>query len=813
MTVDGTGTTWTNSGYLFTGTSGSGTLNITGGGAVSNDGDGRIGGGSSSTGTVTVDGPGSTWTNGDDLSVGYEGSGVLNITDGGAVSVAGDTWVTRYSGSSGEIHFDGGTLTTGGLFCVPDDLSGTGTIYTRGLVSDFDLVFDATHGPNQTITLDENPDQDVTIDLNVDGSASMGAGYAGTGTMTISDDVDIASTSGHIGYQSGSTGTVAVDGPGSTWTNSFRLYVGHTGNGTLNITGGGAVSSYGGSIGYESGSTGTVTVDGSGSMWTNSASLRVGSYGNGTLNITGGGEVSVTHETWVAIEPGSSGELHFDGGTLTTGGLLCALDDFSGTGTIYTGGLVSDVDLVFDAMHGLNKTFVINENPGQDITVHLNVHGSGAMGAGCAGTSTMSISDGVKVPSTNGYIGFKPGSIGAVTVGGAGSRWTNSYSLEVGTYGSGALSITGGGAVSNSNGYIGYEYDSTGIVTVEGIGSTWINSGLLAVGIYGSGTLNITGGGVVSNTVGDVGRDPGSSGTVTVDGIGSTWINSDDLSVGHLGNGTLSIINGGTVSNSDCIIGGRRATGVVTVDGTGSTWTNNGDLCVGYPDSGTLNITDGGLVSVGGALTIDDYMDGDSFIYMATSGMLALASDEFGDDSLDDFLDLVDGTDAIRYWDTGLTAWTDITNATYGDDYTLEYLTTGNLAGYTVLTVLTPEPGADFDTDGDVDGADFLAWQRGESPLPSSDFDLNAWKESFAALSGDFDADGDTDGADFLAWQRGQSPDPLSPSDLSDWQTYFGFTASSSATTNATNTAVPEPTGMVLWFAGAVVAFLRRNRC
>jgi hypothetical protein len=48
----------------------------------------------------------------------------------------------------------------------------------------------------------------------------------------------------------------------------------------------------------------------------------------------------------------------------------------------------------------------------------------------------------------------------------------------------------------------------------------------------------------------------------------------------------------------------------------------------------------------------------------------------------------------------------------------------------------------DFDADGDVDGADFVAWQT------------NFPKETGATLAqGDADADGDVDGADFVVWQ------------------------------------------------------------
>ena len=83
----------------------------------------------------------------------------------------------------------------------------------------------------------------------------------------------------------------------------------------------------------------------------------------------------------------------------------------------------------------------------------------------------------------------------------------------------------------------------------------------------------------------------------------------------------------------------------------------------------------------------DDNGGDDSFLNMVTGGKLALAGN--ADASLADFLDLIEGTDAIRYWDTTVHDWADITGATPGTDYTLEYLTTGDLAGYTLLTVGT----------------------------------------------------------------------------------------------------------------------------
>ncbi len=612
VTVDGSGSTWSNYsdpyynglgdyGNIFIGYSGIGTLNIRNGGSVGNYNDDYIGNGSGSAGTVTVDGAGSIWTiNGGSLYVGNSGSGTLNIAGSGSVSVAGDTYVGLNAGSTGAINFaaNGGTLTTRSLLAAPSQLAGTGTINARGLVSDIDLRFDAAHGLIQTITLNTPPDQNISINLDMSGDSgtvgALGAGWNGAGSLTIQDGRVVTSSVGYLGYHSGSTGTATVDGAvsGSTWSSLSDLYVGY--------------------------------------------------LGSGTLNVFNGGSVSVVGDTYVGLGTGgigSVGAINFgaSGGTLSTLSLLASPSQLTGTGTIYACGLVSDIDLRFDATHGLTQTIVPNEN----VSIHLDMTGypNGSLGAGWNGAGSLTIGDHVAIASSYGYLGYHSGSTGTATVDGSSSAWRIYNDLYVGYSGSGMLSVTNGGSIYCGPTYIGYNPGSTGTVTVESVGwslavgdlyvgysgsgvlnvnevSAGVSAQALYVGYSGSGTLSIAAGGTVGNSDSYIGYNSGAMGVAMVDGSGSTstWTtwNTNDLYVGYSGSGTLKITDGGwvIVSWGNCYLGyNSGSTGTVTATGSWSGYpseldADNGDLYVGRSGSGTLNIINGGLVSVTGATDV-----------------------------------------------------------------------------------------------------------------------------------------------------------------------------------------------------------------
>jgi len=113
--VDGSGSTWANGSGLIVGRYGAGTLGVTNGGAVSST-SGYVGLLSDSTGVVTVDGAGSRWTSSASVyvgggSTGAGGAGVVNISNGGLVQVAGTLKVW----GTGEVNVSNGRLSVGQL--------------------------------------------------------------------------------------------------------------------------------------------------------------------------------------------------------------------------------------------------------------------------------------------------------------------------------------------------------------------------------------------------------------------------------------------------------------------------------------------------------------------------------------------------------------------------------------------------------------------------------------------------------------------------------------------------------------------------
>lgn len=261
-TVTVTSGSWTTGSFeLHVGTDGSGTLNVEAGGLVQS-GAGIIGYNGSSTGTATVTGQNSRWDLGtSDLFIGFSSAaGSLNIEAGGSAS-SGNGFIGYNVSSSGTVTVTGDASTWDlGTSSLSVGYGGTGTLNIEDgatVTSGYSNIgVQSTSTSTATVTGNGS-----TWDL---GSAVLGVGYLGNGTLNIQSGGSVKSGDGVIGYLGNSTGAAVVTGQDSTWnTGTNNILVGQFGSGTLTIEDGGEVIAAKTFVGNEAGSSGTLILNGS----------------------------------------------------------------------------------------------------------------------------------------------------------------------------------------------------------------------------------------------------------------------------------------------------------------------------------------------------------------------------------------------------------------------------------------------------------------------------------------------------------------------------------------------------------------------
>jgi autotransporter-associated beta strand protein len=331
-------------------------------------------------------------------------------------------------------------------------------------------------------------------------------------------------------------------------------------------------------------------------------------------------------------------------------------------------------------------------------------------------------------------------------------RGTNSYTGDT-TINGQSLVVRGGSAIPNGPG--------TGILTVNGtlrLGS----SGETINGLNGTGIVN-----VVSTprtlTLGDNDANGAFSGTVTT-GIsitkigngtqtlsgansytGTTIVNQGTLLVNgtHTGGGAYTVDNGATLGGANGNIGSNAAV------------SSGGILAPGDAGVGSLTIAS---AQVGGQLSIEYDGAAHSVDLLTVSGALDISGAAVSFQNLSP-TNLAGGPYVFAtYASLSSNPFSSVSGLPSG--YAIDY----NYLGLNQIALVAALHAGDFDGDGDVDGADFVAWQT-NFPTPSG-----------ATLAqGDADGDGDVDGADFVVWQ-----------------TNFPFTPGPGAA------PVPEPSAIIL---------------
>ena len=319
---------------------------------------------------------------------------------------------------------------------------------------------------------------------------NLTVGANGTGMLTIQSGGTLANSFGTIGNLPGGVGTVTVTGPGSSWSTAGSIVVGGLGTGTLVIQGGAmaqdGVSSGGGSIGLSAGSTGTVIVTGPGSSWINGPSngLNVGSFGTGTLTIANGGRViDITAlVSNVGNGPGSQGTVTVTG----AGSLWSDIAGFrignSGTGTltIADGGIVTGPTVTIAANAGSVGTLNIGAGAGNPAAAPGTLNApSVAFGGVGTGTGTINFNhtsaDYVFAPAISG--GGTVNVLAGTTILTGANTYFGATNVNAGTLRAGALNTFSSSATTT--------VASGGTLDLNGFGQTidrLTNAGLVNMG-------------------------------------------------------------------------------------------------------------------------------------------------------------------------------------------------------------------------------------------------------------------------------------------------------------------------------------------
>ena len=258
------------------------------------------------------------------------GSSLTISSDGGRLSgplehVAGVSLIARNTGSSGILNIlDGASMVIRSGIGANEDT--TVPSFQMGLETESLGIVNVTGAGSQIEVLQENPDAGF-------GGPLFEIGRAGIGNVEINGGGSFSvlgpNLFGTLGGAPGGVGSVRVQGAGSSLVmdaqgDRGQFFVGQAGSGILNVSAGAmatlAVDIV--TVGEAAGSTGSILVDGAGSTLNVLDTFEIGRGGVGSLAVVNGGEVvnGPAGFTFVGREPTGDGTVTLDG----TGSLLDA---------------------------------------------------------------------------------------------------------------------------------------------------------------------------------------------------------------------------------------------------------------------------------------------------------------------------------------------------------------------------------------------------------------------------------------------------------------------------------------------------------
>ncbi|KKB10968.1 hypothetical protein VE25_15155 [Devosia geojensis] len=554
VTVTGAGSNLTSTGSIMQiGLEGTGVVTVSGGASLDTAAGLVIGHFAGGEGTLNVSGPGTTWTTANQVTVGSQGTGTVNLTDGASVIHGGPLTLGLGAHRSGYVVVSGaGTNWEATQNAVVGD-AGNGDLRVEDGAT-FDVTQDLVIGDDLTglgyLTVNDAQLTFGTLSAGVDGYAYVWIEDGGTLGSAGHDAVFGVNADGEAGMQ--------ITGAGSTFTGNLTT-IAEAGKATISVSDGARLETGITTLGNQAGSLGEVHLSGPGTVWANTVDdIYVGRLGEGIVTAAGGARIDAI--SYVRL------------GTDVDGRGTVAL---TGAGTALEAGVAIEI-----AKSGLGEFIV---------------------------------ADGASVKHDGDLlIGQSNGSMGIAEVSGAGSSWQGLGDATIGEAGVGAFAVTDGASANFAGSTVVGALAGGGALWADG---GTISTGTLTLGDAANGTLVVENGGSV--TVGGgtgtllVGAQAGSHGTISIgNGNGAGTIEAAKIQFGA-GDSNLFFSHTDEDYRFDPILEGTAqiehggGTTILTADSsgfTGSTAVTGGRLAVEGALGGTVAVESGAMLAGMGVL-------------------------------------------------------------------------------------------------------------------------------------------------------------------------------------------------------------------
>lgn len=678
------------------------------------------------------------------INFNLDASGATTITVDGNASTAGDT-------------ASGNSVTLGNAML---NVSGLGTYNSLSDITLFDQV-----DPTASLTgAFSNFTQGQIVGQNLNGDDFYLNYFGGTGNdIVLQSTLPSSSTDGLVwntGTANFDAGWASGDGsfgvgafPVDPFTGLQNLYLGNNGNatydGTTNDTAGTSVKNL---------HVGTNLAD----------SIVASRNGNGTLTVTGSENLTVDDA----------------GGTSAQGNLYVGEQGFTGTVNWDSSGTL---DVQGQLRVGISAgTGIFNQNDG---IVQGGTTGGGGkylgVGDGAGSDGTYNLNNGTLYPD-----GMGAGSaIRQFRVGHAGATGTMNVGDGTGAAGSAVFESEDDLWIGANTGDGTLVIESDGEVRLLG-NNAQLHVGSLQGGASATGLVTQNGGTVTAESLFTIGQGSGTVGEYQLNG------------------GTILAANDG---GGDIRVGGGGGTGTFRISGTASFSTQGNFFIAEAGGAGTVGLLE--LTGSQASFSINELENapGTAGAGLGNDETIRWIADPNGITPIvvtaltgGDFVQLQDPVEVSA--NTGTNGNGDL----MGDGIALD-LDLSALTGTQTLTLIDNQS-ADAVIGFFEDGSTMDLYEEGEA-IPGTGFagtvtisylggtGNDVVLNLVGGLLGDFDSNGRVDGLDFLLWQRNPSV-----GSLADWEANYGQPVTAATTT------VPEPGALVLALLASAALVTRRSR-